>query len=459
MMKMEVLIEAKGLSKIYRRGRENIQALEGIDLSIIKGEFVAIVGPSGSGKTTLLNLLGCLDSASLGSLRINDIEITGLKESNLVKLRREYMGFVFQQFFLLPTLTVRENIELPLLFSKKKIDNSRIESILKKIGLKERVHHLPSQLSGGEMQRVAIGRALINEPRIIFADEPTGNLDFATGKKIFHLFHELSRQEGITVVLVTHNLKLADMTNRVIRLVDGRISHDHQQDKARNPPNFLPETWGTIKTEGLEKSYRWKKSAIKIISDVSFAIKPGESLLIEGASGSGKTTLLNLIGTLTRPSRGKIRIDGTDISHLPDHFLTPLRRDKIGFIFQQFNLLSGFTVAQNVMIPLIPLGLREKERKKRVFEILEKLGLEEKIDLMVNEISGGEQQRVAIARALINHPEIILADEPTSNLDRKNALVVLEILRELKEAGKTIVIASHDPLVRGEKWIDQTIIL
>ena len=221
-MKEEVIL-AKGLTKIYHRGSEEIHALKEVSFAIKKGEFAAIVGPSGSGKTTLLNLLGCLDAPTRGSLRLNGIEINGLKERDLVKLRRENIVFVFQQFFLLPTLTVRENIELPLLFSRKNGYKSQIDEIIELVGLEARAEHLPGQLSGGEMQRVAIGRALINEPKIILADEPTGNLDSATSLRIFELFRNLNRQ-GLTLIVVTHNMELAKIAHNVVQLRDGEIA-------------------------------------------------------------------------------------------------------------------------------------------------------------------------------------------------------------------------------------------
>ncbi len=215
------IIEAKDLCKIYRRGREDIHALRNVDFQIEKGEFVSIIGPSGSGKTALLNMLGCLDTPSSGSLRLNGREVNGLAEKDLVKLRRESIGFVFQQFYLMPTLTAGENIQLPLLFSRKR-EAKRIDEVLQMVGLAGRGEHLPGQLSGGEMQRVAIGRALINDPAIILADEPTGNLDSATSEMIFGLFSELNRQ-GMTLVVVTHNLDLARRAERMYTLRDGQI--------------------------------------------------------------------------------------------------------------------------------------------------------------------------------------------------------------------------------------------
>ena len=203
-------------------GREEIQVLKNVDSCVEAGEFVSIIGPSGSGKTALLNLLGCLDTPSSGSLRLNGIEIAGQKERDLVKIRRENIGFVFQQFYLMPTLTARENIELPLLFSRKSGSKKKIEEVLQMVGLADRGDHLPGQLSGGEMQRVAIGRALINDPKIILADEPTGNLDSATSEMIFGLFSELNKR-GLTLVVVTHNLDLARRAEKMYTLRDGRI--------------------------------------------------------------------------------------------------------------------------------------------------------------------------------------------------------------------------------------------
>ena len=219
---MSGIIEARELCKVYRRGREDIHALKNVDFCVEAGEFVSIIGPSGSGKTALLNMLGCLDTPSSGSLRLNGIEIAGKKENDLVKIRRENIGFVFQQFYLMPTLTARENIELPLLFSKKNSSKKRIDEVLQMVGLADRGDHLPGQLSGGEMQRVAIGRALINDPKIILADEPTGNLDSATSEMIFGLFSELNKR-GLTLVVVTHNLDLARRAEKMYTLRDGRI--------------------------------------------------------------------------------------------------------------------------------------------------------------------------------------------------------------------------------------------
>ncbi len=216
------MIELKGIEKIYIRGSEKVHALKGLDLTFSKGEFISIVGPSGSGKTTLLHIIGCLDKPSKGLMKIDGIEVENMPESELVKIRRNKIGFVFQQFYLIQGLSVFDNIALPLLFARNKIDREKILSLLKLVGLEKKVARKPNQLSGGEMQRVAIARALVNEPEIILADEPTGNLDSENSEKIFDLLKSLHNR-GLSVIMVTHNNDLAERAEKIIRLKDGRI--------------------------------------------------------------------------------------------------------------------------------------------------------------------------------------------------------------------------------------------
>lgn len=216
------MIELKGIEKIYIRGAEHVRALKGIDLSIGQGEFVSITGHSGSGKTTLLHILGCLDKPTKGVMSLDGITINGMPESELVKIRRQKIGFVFQQFYLIPGLSVFENVTLPLLFGRTKKAADEIISVLKLVGLQDKVNRNPSQLSGGEMQRVAIARALINNPEVILADEPTGNLDTENSEKIFELLKSLNIR-GITIIMVTHNIDLAGRADRIIQLKDGKI--------------------------------------------------------------------------------------------------------------------------------------------------------------------------------------------------------------------------------------------
>ncbi len=217
------VIEAVGLTKVYRRGVEEVRAVDGISFEIRGGEFVAVMGPSGAGKTTLLQLIGAMDVPTSGSIKLTGRELARLPDSELTRLRRDHIGFVFQHFGLLPTLSVAENIALPATFGGNQ-KRPRVDDLLERVGLSHRKSHRPAELSGGEMQRVAIARALVNSPDLLLADEPTGNLDSATSERIIELLHSLNG-DGLTVVVVTHNELLADSSARRILLVDGRIAH------------------------------------------------------------------------------------------------------------------------------------------------------------------------------------------------------------------------------------------
>ena len=216
------MIELRRIEKNYRRGAEDVRALRGVDLNIDKEELLAITGPSGAGKTTLLHILGCLDQPSNGEVMIDGFDASRLPEAELVKLRRDKIGFVFQQFYLIPGLSVYDNIALPLLFSKKPASPEKITRLAEMVGLKHRLDHVPSQLSGGEMQRTAIARGLVNEPEILLADEPTGNLDSENSEKIFDILRSLSRN-GLTIVMITHNPDLARRANRTVHIKDGLV--------------------------------------------------------------------------------------------------------------------------------------------------------------------------------------------------------------------------------------------
>lgn len=217
------VIKAEKLTKVYKLLAEEIYAVRDIDLDVASRDFIAIMGPSGSGKTTLLDSLGCLTAITSGSLSILGQNVSRAKENTLVLMRRKFLGFVFQDFLLIPTLTAVENVQLPLLFARAPQQNARAIELLEMVGLGKRLNHLPKELSGGEKQRVAIARALITRPKIIFADEPTGNLDTKSSHEIFGLLAHLNKKDNLTVILTTHNPKLGLQAGRVIYLKDGRI--------------------------------------------------------------------------------------------------------------------------------------------------------------------------------------------------------------------------------------------
>jgi macrolide transport system ATP-binding/permease protein len=232
---MEPLIELKNISKSFPMGEERIQILKEITLAIHPGEFVAIMGPSGSGKSTLMNVMGLLDSPDSGTYRLDGREVQTLGEEELAEARRKTLGFVFQQFHLLPRMTALENVALPLLYSIRSMPAEPARSLLEKVGLANRLEHKPSQLSGGQQQRVAIARALIHSPKVLFADEPTGNLDTRSSAEILDLLRSLNR-EGNTVILVTHEAEVASAANRIITIRDGRIESDTRKPAPSGTP-------------------------------------------------------------------------------------------------------------------------------------------------------------------------------------------------------------------------------
>jgi len=219
----DYVIKANKLTKVYRLLAEEIYAVRDVNLEVAEGDFLAIMGPSGSGKTTLLDSLGCLTTITGGSLSILGKDVSKAKENTLVLMRRKSLGFVFQDFLLIPTLTAIENVQLPLLFARMAQQARQARELLERVGLGKRINHLPKELSGGEKQRVAIARALITSPKILFADEPTGNLDTKSSEDIFGLLADLNKKENLTVILTTHNPKLGSRAERVIYLKDGRI--------------------------------------------------------------------------------------------------------------------------------------------------------------------------------------------------------------------------------------------
>jgi putative ABC transport system ATP-binding protein len=226
------MLLARDLTKEYRSGDNKLAVLRDVSFSIPQGSFVAIVGPSGSGKTTLLGLLAGLDTPTRGQVLLDNADLTALSEDQRAKLRGEKVGFVFQSFQLIPTLTALENVQVPLELRGESGAADRARELLHRVGLGDRLHHFPMQLSGGEQQRVAIARAVSNAPRILFADEPTGNLDSDTGGRIVELLEALNRESNATIVLVTHDHALASHAQRIIRLSDGRVISDSQTERA-----------------------------------------------------------------------------------------------------------------------------------------------------------------------------------------------------------------------------------
>jgi len=238
---MTNLIEVQNLTKVYTMGDLEVQALRGISLTIAEGEMVAIMGPSGSGKSTLMNIIGCLDQPSDGTYLLDGVDVGGLNDNQLAAIRNQKIGFVFQQYMLLQRTSALRNVELPMLYGGLGDRRAKAEAALHAVGMSQRMHHKPNELSGGQQQRVAIARALVNNPRIIMADEPTGALDTRTGEEIMGIFQQLNREQGITVILVTHDPEVAQHARRIISVRDGAVASDESVPEQLEVSIQMPE--------------------------------------------------------------------------------------------------------------------------------------------------------------------------------------------------------------------------
>ena len=241
-------LETTGISRLYRMGEVTVSALDGVDFAVGKGEFVAVMGPSGSGKSTLLHLLGGLDQPTEGEVALDGRALSDLPDRQVTITRRRQVGFVFQFFYLVPTLSAEENVALPLLIDGQRLKDhqGRVDRLLERVGLSERRHHRPDQLSGGEQQRVAIARALVMEPAIVLADEPTGNLDSRSGDEVLGLLRQLCDELGQTIVMVTHDPRAASYADRIVFLKDGRVVDEMRLDGGKDAADILARLaeWG-----------------------------------------------------------------------------------------------------------------------------------------------------------------------------------------------------------------------
>ena len=451
-----VTIVAEGLSKHFTYKGGLVKAVDGVDFTFTEYQFITIVGPSGSGKSTLLYLLSGLDRPTSGTLHVDGVDVASLSDWQEHHFRRGKLGFVFQSYYLLPRLTALENVMLPMRLAGRMSRvqmRQRASELLLEVGISQDWHHhKPGKLSGGQQQRVAIARALANDPKVILADEPTGNLDLRSSRKIIELLKQLADQ-GRTVIVVTHDRSITRIADVRLEMVDGKL---HPMSKyvglAETTKKISAKTsWEeqevTVVAQGVSKHFKGhRQRTIKAVDEASFTFREQQFIAITGPSGSGKSTLLYLLSGLDKATSGAVQVDGIDVRHLSGHEENRFRRSKVGFVFQAFHLLPSLTVLENVMVPMQRAGGRsQEEMRERARLLLFQVEISEnRHNYLPSRLSGGQQQRVAIARALANDPKVILADEPTGNLDSVNSRRIIELLRKLADQGKTVIVVTHD---------------
>jgi len=507
------LIEMRCVTKRYKTGEGPFLALHDINLQIFQGEFLGITGKSGAGKTTLLNMLSGVSDLTEGEVIYSQtdeknlvggseyLSINSLDEDSKAVWRGKNLGIVYQSFELMPSLNLMDNVMLPQDFSgvyEAQTSKQRALELLDLVEILDHAYKIPAHISGGQKQRVAIARALVNDPPLIIADEPTGNLDTNTADTIFQIFEKLVDQ-GKTIVMVTHDTSLADRFSRHLTIADGKIvsseinnlgTWEHQEFAPHNvspsdqsiPDVSYPskniknssisvnheiDISGSCKPEQKQpmivledvvKTYENAAGKFIALNGVNLEFKTGQYVSIVGKSGCGKSTLLNMITGIDHPTSGKVIVDGRNIYDMSESQCALWRGKNLGVVFQFFQLLPKLTLLENTMLPMDYCKVYEyRERPDKAMEILKMVGLEEQAHMLPSNVSSGQQQSAAIARALANDPSVILADEPTGNLDSRSAEIILNLFEKLSAKGKTILIVTHDPSLAERT--DQTIIL
>ncbi len=506
--KNDVIIQMKDVTKTYNTGNIPFTALKDVNLEIHAGEFLGIIGKSGAGKTTLLNMMSGVSTLTSGEVLFSDnrnglsvsvVPVHTLNEDKLALWRGQNMGIIYQSFELMPTLNLVKNVMLPLDFLGRYhpiISKQRALELLELVDIVGHAYKIPAHISGGQKQRVAIARALVNDPPLIIADEPTGNLDSVTAETIFRIFEKLVDQ-GKTIVMVTHDDSFAPRFSRRLHIVDGVVGSPPQNGSIRvnaivspayvEPSNASTESiservsqestgsspsyteiyhehreaqpdYPAIMLRDVDKVYENAAGKFVALKSVNMQLNYGQFISIVGKSGCGKSTLLNMITGIDHPTAGEVIVGNERIYEMSRSARALWRGRHMGVVFQFFQLLPALTLLENTMLPMDYCKVYPfNKRRDRAMELLRMIGLEEQAHKLPAAVSSGQQQSTAIARALANDPAIILADEPTGNLDSRSADNILNLFEKLAAQGKTILIVTHDPSITQRT--DQTIIL
>ncbi len=496
--KTNAIIQMRGVVKAYETSDSPFIALNDVNLDIKPGEFLGITGKSGAGKTTLLNMISGVSDLTEGELLFysasngssgSAIPIQNLDEDKLALWRGQNLGIIYQSFELMPTLSLLDNVMLSpdLLGSyQPMVTKERALELLELVGIVEHAYKIPAHISGGQKQRVAIARALVNDPPLIIADEPTGNLDTVTAETIFQIFEKLV-ERGKTVVMVTHDESYTPRFSRRLQIVDGVVSSPIGKqaqgknaalvDEVKQPAASLPtersapcadlvsetptkqkQAHPAVVLRGVSKVYENAAGKFVALKSIDLQLGYGQFISIVGKSGCGKSTLLNMITGIDHPTVGEVIVGNEHIYQMSESRRAFWRGRNLGVVFQFFQLLPTLTLLENTMIPMDYCRMYPfYERPARAMELLKRVGLEGQAHKLPAAVSSGQQQCAAVARALATDPDIIVADEPTGNLDSRSADTVLNLFEELVLQGKTILIVTHDPSIAQRT--DQTIIL
>jgi ABC-type lipoprotein export system ATPase subunit len=491
-------VAARDVFLLYRAPHGDVPALRGFNLDLAEQESLAVLGPSGAGKSSLLSLCAGFLRPSSGQLHVLGTSMPAASTADLARLRQTSIGIVRQHYHraLPPELSVEEIVGLPLrlLGSWGPQARERVAALLREAGLERRARARPTELSGGEQQRVAVCAALAKRPRLLLADEPTGELDRRASALVVELMLGLSHEAGAAALVVTHDPEVAVRTARTIHVRDGRLSGEgsenptlviDEQGWLRLPRRIREEagvrerlrataSWGRIELLAVDpeawreeqdaplarpapddKRHRaevaldsvWKAhGGESVLERFSWSFEPERLHVVAGPSGSGKTTLLNLAGGLERPDRGEVWVGGERIDGLGPDESARWRRRVLGYVSQHSTLVGFLSARENVELALTLRGFAPDEAAARASEWLGWVGLAEAAERPGDQLSGGEQRRVALARALAPGPRVLLADEPTAHLDRLSGRRMIALLRRaVAESGVTVITASHDP--------------
>jgi len=503
----QAAVELRDVFRVYPAPEGGVVALQGLTLEVREGEICVVLGPSGSGKSTLLRLLAALDTPTAGSVRVLGRDLARLGRRGRADYRSDVLGYADQHYWraLAAELEVRElvGVQLGLAGAPRHERLGRAGELLERVGLLDRAQAHPRELSGGEQQRVAICAALAHRPRLLLADEPTGELDAANARLVYEAIAELARAAGTTTVVVSHDPESATVADRIVRVRDGRVSEEaaladgtdeaivvgrggwlrlseellrrtgirsHATARLHEdglllqtvpgtatpvvPPTeeSLPDPSGessvVAEAVGLSRTYGEGAAAAPALVELDAAFPGGRLTAVTGPSGSGKTTLLHLLAGLDRPSSGEAHVLGETVSALDRDARAQFRAAHVALVSQETGLVPFLTAAENVELALALRGVDADEARARSLEALAAVGLAGTAGRRVSDLSSGQGERVAVARAVAGRPALLLADEPTARLDQANAIAVARLLLGLaRETGAAVVCATHDPLL------------